>query len=1200
MMKHYIFSIAAIFLTSFLLTSLSVAQTTIVEYEFETDLNPTIVHPEVNASAMTPGPTTGGISPSTDGAFANGWPLTPVLSQNYYFQITITPDEGYSMNVDAVNFNYRRSGTGPLYYEVYWSTDGQFANSTRIDSVAMPNDAFDHDGSLSGLNIDIEDGETIYLRWYAYGASSPSGTFRIGSNDVSLEVEGTVNLELNSTLVYFTEEFETANESDGTYNIDVSILNPDNAATSVDVVLISGDISLINGFTSQTVTFPSNSSANETVTLTITEDALCGANGDLVFELQNVTGGDAAEIFNPSQFTLSIEDNDQVFESAYNTDFEDNNLSEWTSSQSGDWTTSSTGVINGTFSMKHNLSGVAGSSAISTSLSEMNLDLPTTWEFQMKNGNWTASSGNKFWVYIASSTEELLPTSSTSGYAVGVNMDETNNLLALYRVDNGGAVTTLIESVFEWDGGNTVGISVTRNTSGQWELLYDADGGFENLVSAGVASDDTYSTANYFGPVFEFTSTRAGEFWLDDISIEQGLCATTYYSQSSGNMTDAIWDVVPSGVAGSAEINRYNDFVIQAGHDVILNDDVEIGNLEIGSGAGLDLDTEQYSLKLAGNLINNGTFTAGDGTVHFIGANAPRSISGNNSFHDLRIDLSGTSISLNDDSDIWGTLWLDNGVLNVNGNILTLKSDANNTAAVGPVENGSVSGEVTVERYIQNGINSWRNLGASVSGATLQDWNDHFTTTGFPGADYPHWPSPANRFPNIKSYDETDLGDREIGWRAATQVTNPIGDGQGFWMYIGGSELPNTVNVTGTLITGEHTLNLDYTPNLGAYHDGWNMVSNMYAATIDWDSPDFGRTGLEDGVWIWNQDVQQYGSYISGVGTHAVNNEIAHSQSFWVHANAASPTLTFRESIKSTNNNADWIKSEGENPAFVRLNLTGNGYYDETVLVFNDNATTEYEGTHDAMKFFSVNEDVPSLATVTDYNEEKFDLSINSIPLLDGASVSIPLKALAGANGEYTLSISEIENLPLSSCIYVEDLETGEIMVIAEDAEMSFSLDTGYTAARFVIHITGPVATTKTDNLCAGDNSGWLTAQGSGDGPWTYTWTNELDEVIQISENIFSADTLIGLTAGAYYVEVSGSNDVCGPRGEFLVITEPVAGVAEFSVTPPTCNEGSNGTITVDLTGGSGEWNLSLFNGEEIIEVISTTANIAQFNNQFQ
>src|SRR5690606_4851200 len=310
-----------------------------------------------------------------------------------------------------------------------------------------------------------------------------------------------------------------------TFNIDVSILNPDTVATSVDVVLISGDNTLINGFTNQTVTFPASSSTDETATLTITEDALCGANGDLVFELQNVSGGDAAEIFNPSQFTLSIEDNDQVFESAYNTDFEDNNLSEWTSSQSGDWTTSSTGVINGTFSMKHNLSGVAGSSAISTSLSEMNLDLPTTWEFQMKNGNWTASSGNKFWVYIASSTEELLPTSSTSGYAVGVNMDETNNLLALYRVDNGGAVTTLIESVFEWDGGNTVGISVTRNTSGQWELLYDADGGFENLVSAGVASDDPYSPADYFGPVFELTSTRAGEFCLDGTSIEEAECA---------------------------------------------------------------------------------------------------------------------------------------------------------------------------------------------------------------------------------------------------------------------------------------------------------------------------------------------------------------------------------------------------------------------------------------------------------------------------------------------------------------------------------------------------------------------------------------------------------------------------------------------------------------------------------------------------
>lgn len=1179
--------------------SFSNAQTTIAEYELTTDGTPNILDPNVTASELGVGPFNGSIAFGPNGAHATGWPVTSSLDPNYYFEITISPETGYEMNISDVNFGYSRSSTGPLHYELYWSTDGVFANSTLLVSVAIPNNTNPNIGSLTGLDINIPEGETLYLRWYAYEASNPAGTFRLDVNSTNLQVEGTVSLALENTVVYFNETSASVGEGDGTTNIDVSIENFNSTATSVDLVLVSGDGNRINGFTNQTVTFPANSGGNESVTLTLTDDAICEADGELVFELQNATGGDEAMVIAPSQFTLTIEDNDQTANAAYSTDFEDNNLLEWEEGTNGDWTTSTSGAINGTYSMKHNLSSIAGSSSASTSLNalDLTLDNHTTWSFQLKNGSWTTTSSNRFWVYLASSSEELLPTSSTSGYAVGVNMISDNKLLTLYRID-GGSADPVIESSFLWDGGYTVGIEVTRTSDGEWELKYDGDGGLDNLVSAGTAIDDTYTTANYFGPVFEFTSTRAGDLWLDDVSVTQSTCTYTYYSQASGNMTDDIWDVVSAGTPGSAEINRYNDFVIQDGHSVTLNDDIQVSNLDIESGAAfLNDGLNQYSLGLTGSWINNGTFDAGEGSVHFFGTGGPKTITGVNAFFDLEVDLNEDDLTLNDDTDIWGTLLLSNGVINVNGNSLTLKSDENTTAAVGPVNNGSVNGNVTVERYIQNGINSWRNMGASVSGATLEDWNAHFTTTGFPGADFPNWPSAANRFPNIKSYDETDLGDREIGWRAATQVTNSIGDGQGFWMYIGGSELPNTVDATGTLITGENTLDLDYTPSLGAYHDGWNMVSNLYAATIDWDSPEFGRSGLEDGIWIWNQDVQQYGSYISGVGTHAVNNEIAHSQSFWVHANDADPTLTFREGIKTANNNADWIKSASDTPPLVRLKLTGNGFYDETVLVLNENASTGYEGTHDAMKFFSVNEEVPSLATVVDINDEEFDLAINSFYLPEGAALSIPMKALAGANGEYTLSVSQLENVPLSACIYVEDLESGEILIIEDDAEMTITLDTAITEARFMIHISGPVATDKQENTCHGEDAGWLAAQGSGDGPWTYTWTNEQDEVVQYTESTFASDTLNGLSAGSYYVEVSGSADVCGARGEFLTIAEPAAVEANFATSVPVCNEGSTGNISTTLAGGSGEWALNLYTEGEVVEQISTTEASATFNN---
>jgi len=1171
-----------IFAICFLVSYSGFSQSTILNYPLTSNGEADYVDLNINASNFSS--TAGGsLEHSSNGAYSIGWPLTAFPDPASYFEISFSPNVNYDINISEFNYGYFRSATGPESFELRYTKDGTYANSTLLDVVNAPS-AVAQVGSLSGLDIDVMDGETIYFRWYAYDATGGGGTFRIDVNTTDLEVVGTVSTSL--TNVFFDQTSATVNEGDGTVNIEVAIDNPDSSITSVDVVLISGNGALIDGFTSETVNFPSGSSANQIVTITITDDSICsGGISDLVFELQNATGASNPMVGFPDQFALSIFDNDQTAENTYTNDFEQNNLNGWQQGTDGDWTTSSTGAISGTYSLKHNLSGVSANSYITTSLDSLDLtDVSTTWRFQMKNGNWNPTSGNKFWVYLTSNETTLLPNGATNGgYAVGINVNlgGNSNLLSLYRVTSGGSVTSLITSTLLWNTDvDTVGIEVVRDEFGEWTLRYDDDGGFDNLITAGSATDLTFNTAIHFGAVFVCSSTRAGEFWVDDISITQDVCANTYYSQASGNFFDNLWDIQPAGTAGSAEFNRYNNFVVQNGNSVTLDADAEIKDFEVEAGASFDMDSAGHTLSLAGSFTNSGgTFAAGDGKVRFFQSGGNVDIVGSNSFFDLELDAPNKVVTLNSNTDLRGTLILNEGEMDINGNTFTLKSDDTNTAAVGLVNNGSVNGNVTVERYIQNGVTSWRNMGASVSGTTLQDWNAQFTTTGFPGADFPDWPSPANRFVSLKSYDETELGDREIGWKSPSNVTDIIQDGQGFWMYLGGSELPATVSNTGTLITGDQTLNLDYTPSLGAFHDGWNLVSNMYAATIDWDSPDFDRTNLEDAIWIWNQDVQQYGSYINGVGLHNVSNEIAHSQSFWVHADDDSPTLTFKESIKSNNNNADWIKSSSViEQGIVRLRITGNGFYDETVVVFNDDATTAFEGTHDAMKFYSSNEEAPNLATVVMLDDEEIDLGINSMKLPEMQSLSIPLRTLVGQAGDYILSVHAIENVPSSSCLYVEDLETGDIMLVNEAEEMTVSLDTGMVAARFIIHVTAPVSVQKEDNICHGDNEGWIVAQGAGEGPWTYTWTDEADDVLKVTNNVFTADTLTGLPHGQYFVEVSGSDDVCGPRLENIMIFEGTPLNTPFTFEAPSCNEGNDGHVIVNLSGGTGEWTVVLMN----------------------
>ena len=97
------------------------------------------------------------------------------------------------------------------------------------------------------------------------------------------------------TSVQFSSSSSTANETDGSVMLTVTISIEDEAnATTADVVLISGDAADIGNYTTQMVTFPAASSADQMVTVTITDDGAIEGDEDFVFQIQNVAGGNKA------------------------------------------------------------------------------------------------------------------------------------------------------------------------------------------------------------------------------------------------------------------------------------------------------------------------------------------------------------------------------------------------------------------------------------------------------------------------------------------------------------------------------------------------------------------------------------------------------------------------------------------------------------------------------------------------------------------------------------------------------------------------------------------------------------------------------------------------------------------------------------------------------------------------------------------
>ncbi|MDP7060975.1 MAG: lamin tail domain-containing protein [Candidatus Marinimicrobia bacterium] len=196
----------------------------------------------------------------------------------------------------STNTSYVPSGLSTGAYTVIdmGSTDNYYYNTSNETS-----------GTASELLASI--GATS--NWTASSDAISSGA-TVQISDFSVTVAS------SNTSIQFTSSSDSAVESTGIYDLTVSITNEDASnATSVDVTLTDG--SATNGtdfstYSTETLTFSAGNSTSQTVTLTITDDTVVEGKETVIFQLQNVSGGNSAEIGSTSQFTLTIRDNELI------------------------------------------------------------------------------------------------------------------------------------------------------------------------------------------------------------------------------------------------------------------------------------------------------------------------------------------------------------------------------------------------------------------------------------------------------------------------------------------------------------------------------------------------------------------------------------------------------------------------------------------------------------------------------------------------------------------------------------------------------------------------------------------------------------------------------------------------------------------------------------------------------------------------
>ncbi len=143
---------------------------------------------------------------SSTGFTASGT-LADAKTNNKYLQFTIKAKTGFALSLSTLDFNFRRSSTGPNAFQWQYSLDGFATAGIDVGSaisytLTTTNGDAQTQISLTGISAlqSVADTKTVTFRLYGYGASAAGGTFAFGrpttpANDLavggSLAVSGT-------------------------------------------------------------------------------------------------------------------------------------------------------------------------------------------------------------------------------------------------------------------------------------------------------------------------------------------------------------------------------------------------------------------------------------------------------------------------------------------------------------------------------------------------------------------------------------------------------------------------------------------------------------------------------------------------------------------------------------------------------------------------------------------------------------------------------------------------------------------------------------------------------------------------------------------------------------------------------------------------------------------------------------------------
>jgi hypothetical protein len=281
---------------------------------------------------------------------------------------------------------------------------------------------------------------------------------------------------------------------------------------------------------------------------------------------------------------------------------------------------------------------------------------------------------------------------------------------------------------------------------------------------------------------------------------------------------------------------------------------------------------------------------------------------------------------------------------------------------------------------------------------------------------------------------------------AITDTATVLTIGKGYEVWVESGSGGTTVTYSGDLNTQDITPTLSFTD---AAH-GYNLLGNPFTSALSWDSLYLkgSPSNIDDQVWVWNGST--WLDYVSGTHSGSLTDGIIpRGQGFYVHANAASPSITITKTSQ-VHSSQTFYKSSGRDMiSHIVLEAIKENKTDQLWIVFKEGLSEEFENGFDGRKMISTLEgSAPQI-----YSKEGDEFfSIDALPPVDQNGRTIPVYFKANQNGEHSIIAKDLDMLGDVTAV-LEDTRLNILQNLNKKPVYTFNAVTYQNPARFLLHL---------------------------------------------------------------------------------------------------------------------------------------------------